>query len=264
MFSIGYRPDSYHAISLASDSDGRLVSIMHDGVAATSLYEDYQEELVNWSGMMYHCDNVKLSYALAKLNTATPCDMRAPGAASGVTAFETAIDELSYEVGVDPLALREINFASIDEAARKPFTSKALRECYRQGAQAIGWHKRTPRPRSMREGCELVGLGVATGMWEALMQKAAAQARLTADGRLAVSTAASDIGTGTWTILAQIGADALGLPAARRCHAADRRLLVAGFSGRGWFVDGGLQWSCGSGGMRGAETAALQVGKGNG
>ena len=212
MFSIGYRPDSYHAISLASDSDGRLVSIMHDGVAATSLYEDYQEALVNWSGMMYHCDNVKLSYALAKLNTATPCDMRAPGAASGVTAFETAIDELSYEVGVDPLALREINFASIDEAARKPFTSKALRECYRQGAQAIGWHKRTPRPRSMREGCELVGLGVATGMWEALMQKAAAQACLTADGRLAVSTAASDIGTGTWTILAQIGADALGLP----------------------------------------------------
>lgn len=151
MFSIGYRPDSYHAISLASDSDGRLVSIMHDGVAATSLYEDYQEELVNWSGMMYHCDNVKLSYALAKLNTATPCDMRAPGAASGVTAFETAIDELSSEVGVDPLALREINFASIDEAARKPFTSKHCASAIARGhKRSAGTSGRRGRARCAR------------------------------------------------------------------------------------------------------------------
>ena len=212
MFFIGYRPDSYHTVSLAADKEGRLLSIMHDAVAGTSMYEDYQEALVNWSGMMYRCDNVKLSYALAQLNTATPCDMRAPGAASGVTALECAMDELSYEIGIDPLRLREINFTSKDEASGKALTSKALRACYARGSAAIGWARRKPTPHSMKDGHELVGLGMATGMWEAMMMKAAAKARLNADGHLEISTAASDIGTGTWTILAQIGADSLGLP----------------------------------------------------
>ncbi|WP_213775037.1 molybdopterin cofactor-binding domain-containing protein [Bradyrhizobium sp. dw_78] len=212
MFHIGYRPDTYQTVSLATDGNGQLTSIMHDAVAATSHQEDYQEAVVNWSGMMYHCDNVKLTYALAKLNTATPCDMRAPGAAVGITALECAMDELSYEVGIDPLELRKVNFASKDENTGKMFTSKALLDCYRRGAAAIGWSRRKPQPRSMRAGHELVGLGMATGTWDAFLMKAAAKARLTADGKLEVSTAASDIGTGTWTILAQIGADALGLP----------------------------------------------------
>ena len=212
MFYIGYRPDTYHAIALASDNKGRLTSIMHDAVAATSHYEDYQEAVVNWSGMMYHCDNVKLSYGLVKLNTATPCDMRAPGASVGVNAFECAIDELCHDVGIDPVEFRRINFASIDENTGKMLTSKALLSCYQQGAAAIGWDRRPVKPRSLRDGHELIGLGMATGMWDAFLMKAAAEATLTADGRLEVSTAASDIGTGTWTILAQIGADALGLP----------------------------------------------------
>ena len=212
MFHIGYRPDTYQAISLAADSEGRFASIMHDAVAATSLYEDYQEAVVNWSGMMYHCDNVKLSYGLVKLNTATPCDMRAPGAAVGVNAFECAVDELTYKVGMDPLEFRRINYASKDENTGKLLTSKALLDCYRVGAEAIGWDRRETQPRSVRDGHELVGLGMATGMWDAFLMKAAAEAKLTADGHLQVSTASSDIGTGTWTILAQIGADALGLP----------------------------------------------------
>ncbi|MDX3969163.1 MAG: xanthine dehydrogenase family protein molybdopterin-binding subunit [Bradyrhizobium sp.] len=212
MFYIGHRPDTYHAIALAADEAGRLTSIMHDAVAATSHYEDYQEAIVNWSGMLYHCDNVKLSYSLAKLDTATPCDMRAPGAAVGVNAIECAIDELCHEVGIDPLQFREINFASKDENTGKQFTSKALMWCYRDGAAAIGWPKRFPVPRSQKDGHELIGFGMATGMWEASLMKATAQAKLTSDGRLEVSTAASDIGTGTWTILAQIGADALGFP----------------------------------------------------
>ncbi|MET0970233.1 MAG: xanthine dehydrogenase family protein molybdopterin-binding subunit [Tardiphaga sp.] len=212
MFHIGYRPDNFHAISLASDEQGRLKSVMHDAVASTSHYEDYQEAVVNWSGMMYHCDNVKLTYELAKLDTATPCDMRAPGAAIGITALECALDELSYEVGIDPLEMRRINFASKDENTDKLFTSKALLACYDEGAKAFGWSKRKPEPRATREGHELVGWGVSTGMWDAFLQKAEATARLTADGKLEVATAASDIGTGTWTILTQIGADAFGLP----------------------------------------------------
>lgn len=212
MFHIGYRPDSVQTISLAADRGGRLQSIMHDAVASTSSYEDYQEAVVNWSGMMYHCDNVKLSYRLAKLDTATPCDMRAPGAAIGVTAMECAIDELSYEIGIDPLAIRQLNFAAMDENTGKQFTSKALADCYLKGAEAFGWTERPLQPRTMRKGRELVGWGVATGMWDAFLQSTEAKARLGSDGRLVVSTAASDIGTGTWTILAQIGADALGLP----------------------------------------------------
>jgi xanthine dehydrogenase YagR molybdenum-binding subunit len=211
MFHIGYRPDNYQSVSLAADREGRLQSIIHDAVAATSHYEDYQEVVVNWSGMMYHCDNVKLSYQLAKLDTATPCDMRAPGAAIGITALECALDELSYEVGIDPLEIRQLNFASKDENTDKQFTSKALHACYREGAAAFGWKKRNPAPRSMQEGHELIGWGIATGMWDAFLMKAEASAKLSADGKLEVSSAASDIGTGTWTILTQIGADALGL-----------------------------------------------------
>lgn len=212
MFFIGHRPDSYHTVSLAADQKGRLLSIAHDAVAETSVYEDYQEALVNWSGLLYRCDNVKLSYALAKLNTASPCDMRAPGAANGVTALECAMDELSYEIGIDPLKLREINFTEKDENSGKALTSKALLACYKQGAETISWRRRKPEPRSMREGHELVGLGMATGVWEASLQEAKARARLTAAGHFEVSTAASDIGTGTWTILTQIAADALGFP----------------------------------------------------
>jgi xanthine dehydrogenase YagR molybdenum-binding subunit len=211
MFYIGYRPDTYHAIALAADDNGRLTSIIHDAVAATSEYEDYQEAVVNWSGMMYHCDNVKLTYNLAKLNTATPCDMRAPGAAVGVNALECAIDELCHQVNIDPVEFRTLNFASTDENTGKMFTSKALLSCYREGAAAIGWNRRSAVPRARKDGHELIGLGMATGMWDAFLMKAAAQAKLTADGLLEVSTAASDIGTGTWTILAQIGADVMGL-----------------------------------------------------
>ena len=235
MFHIGYRPDTYQTVSLASDKEGRLVSIMHDAVAATSQYEDYQEAVVNWSGMMYHCDNVKLTYALAQLNTATPCDMRAPGAAIGVTALECALDELAYEVGIDPLEIRRINFATKDENTDKEFTSKALLACYAQGAEAFGWSSRKPRPRATKDGHDLVGWGVSTGMWDAFLQKAEASAKLSVGGRLEVSTAASDIGTGTWTILTQIGADALGLPLDHvRALIGDSSLPTSPVEGGSW------------------------------
>jgi xanthine dehydrogenase YagR molybdenum-binding subunit len=235
MFHIGYRPDTFHTVSLAADRQGHLLSIMHDVVSSTSHYEDYQEAVVNWSGLVYHCDNVKLSYQLAKVDTATPCDMRAPGAAIGVTALESAMDELSYELDIDPLQLRRVNFAYKDENTGKQFTSKALESCYREGASAFGWDQRKPEPRSMREGHELIGWGISTGVWDAFLQKAEARARLTAEGTLEVSTAASDIGTGTWTILTQIGADALGLPIeAVTARIGDSSLPTSPVEGGSW------------------------------
>lgn len=122
MFTVGYRPDSLHTIGLACDNEGRLQAITHDGVAATSAYEDYQESLVNWSGLLYHCDNVRLNYKLTKLDTCTPCDMRAPGAASGVNVFECAIDELAFAAGIDPLAFRQLNYGAKDENEGKEFS----------------------------------------------------------------------------------------------------------------------------------------------
>ena len=214
MFTFGYRPDTIQTVSLGADRDGGLQAVMHDAVAGTSHYEDYQEVVVNWSGLLYDCANAKFGYKLAKINTATPCDMRAPGAVTGVMALEIAMDELAAETGIDPVELRLRNYAERDENAGKAFTSKALRACYADGAARFGWSLRTPEPRSMREGRELVGFGMATGVWEAQMMKTAARAVLTIDGRIEVATATADIGTGTYTILAQIAADELGAPMA--------------------------------------------------
>lgn len=242
MFHIGYRPNNYQTVSLAADRDGRLRAVMHDALAATSHYEDYQEAVVNWSGLIYHCDNVKLTYELAKLDTPTPCDMRAPGAAIGVAALECAIDELAYEVGIDPLELRRINLATKDENANKEFTSDGLMECYRLGAEAFGWQNRKPQPRAMQDGHELIGWGVSSGMWDASLQKAEATATLKADGTLEVATAASDIGTGTWTILTQIGAEAFGLPLSDvRARIGESTLPTSPVEGGSWMAA-----SCGS------------------
>jgi len=211
MFTFGYRPDTIQAVALAASPDGALQAVRHEAVAGTSTFEDYQEVVVNWSGLAYRCDNVELKYRLAKLDTATPQDMRAPGAPLGMFALESGMDELAHELKIDPLELRLRNYAETDQNTGKQFSSKELRAAYQQGAERFGWSRRNPQPRSMREGHELIGWGMATGIWEAGMQQASARATLTADGKLEVATATADIGTGTYTILTQIGADAFGL-----------------------------------------------------
>ena len=212
MFYLTWRPSSFQSVSLAADADGHLTAIIHDAVHATSQHEDYQENVANWSALAYTCDNVKISYEIVKLDVSTPGDMRAPGAATGLTALESAMDELAYDVGIDPLELRIRNFAHRDQMQDKAFTSKALHACYSEGAARFGWSKRSLEPRSMREGHELIGWGMAGGIWEAMMSPAEAKVRYSADGKVTVSAAASDIGTGTYTILGQLGADALGVP----------------------------------------------------
>jgi xanthine dehydrogenase YagR molybdenum-binding subunit len=235
MFTFSYRPHTLQTVRLGADRSGALRSIRHDAVAGTSRYEDYQENVVNWSGMMYHCDNVALTYTLAQIDTATPADMRAPGATTGVFALEIAMDELAERAAMDPIALRLRNYSDEDENQGKAYTSKELRECYRVGAERIGWSRRSSVPRSTREGRELVGFGMATGCWEAYLQKTAARATLTPDGKLEVATASSDIGTGTYTILAQIGADGFGLDLADvSVRIADSTLPTAPVQGGSW------------------------------
>jgi len=138
--------------------------------------------------------------------------MRAPGAATGMTLFEIAVDEMAYRAGLDPLAFRRLNYSDIDAMNEKPFTSKALRQAYDQGAERFGWSSRSAEPRSMRDGTELIGWGLATGMWDAMFMKTSASAKLTAAGELELATAGSDIGTGTYTVMAQVASDTLGIP----------------------------------------------------
>ncbi len=211
-FSLVYRPHTVETVKLGSTLDGNIQAIYQGAIGNTSSFEDHQEVVVNWIGLMYHADNVELTYELAKLDTYTPGDMRAPGAVVGQFASESAIDELACKLRIDPIELRLKNYTTRDENDDKQFTSKALRECFTRGAEAFGWSRRNPEPRSMREGRELIGWGMAAAAWEAKIQKTAASARLGADGFLTVSSATSDIGTGTYTVMAQTGADVLGLP----------------------------------------------------
>ncbi|KQR69287.1 xanthine dehydrogenase family protein molybdopterin-binding subunit [Rhizobium sp. Leaf341] len=235
MFGLTWRPSSMQTVSLAADETGMLQSVMHHAVEATSRYEDYQETVVNWSGLAYKCDNAKLTYELAQVDMSTPGDMRAPGAATGVLALESAMDELASEIGMDPLELRVKNFIHFDQNDDKQLTSKALHACYREGSEAFGWDRRSAAPRSMRDGHDLVGWGMATGFWEAGMAQAEAKVRYAIDGRVTVSAAATDIGTGTYTILAQLGAEAFDVPIeAVHVAIADSSLPITGVEGGSW------------------------------
>jgi xanthine dehydrogenase YagR molybdenum-binding subunit len=212
MYTLGYRPGTIERVALGAKADGTLEAITHEAIAMTSQYEDFARNDVTWSGTLYRCENTKYAHRLARLDLCTPVDMRAPGAATGVFALECAMDELAVALKLDPLELRYRNYSERDQNDDVPFTSKQLRECYRQGAEAFGWHRRNPAPRAMRDGSELVGWGMATGVWEALQVKTAVRIVLTANGHAEVACATSDIGTGTYTIMAQVAADMLGLP----------------------------------------------------
>ncbi len=211
MFSFGHRPSSVQRLALSASTDGTLQSVKHEAFGETSRFEDYTEIIVNWSGTMYKCENVELKYDLVKLDVFSPMDMRAPGAVTGNHPFESAIDELAYAVKMDPLAFRLRNYVEEDQMGGKPYSSKELKACYTQGAAKFGWDKRSIEPRSMRNGNQLIGWGMGTAAWDAQQMLGNAKAVLSADGKLFVSSGASDIGTGTYTIMTQIAAETLGL-----------------------------------------------------
>src|SRR5207302_2747480 len=212
MYGLGYRPAMIQQIELGANAGGTLVAITHEAVTVTSQYEDFYRQETGWSGLLYKHAHAKCAHKLARLDLATPCDMRAPSATTAVYALECAMDELAAALKVDPLELRLRCYSDRDQHTDRPYSSKSLRDCYRQGAEAFGWDKRNPEPGSMRDGTELVGWGMATGIWEALQVPIAVRIVLTANGHAEVCCATSDIGTGTYTIMAQVAADMLGLP----------------------------------------------------
>jgi xanthine dehydrogenase YagR molybdenum-binding subunit len=212
MFTLGYRAANVHEMTLAANQDGSLASFRHEAVSMTSQFEDFQRDLMNWSSLLYKCANSELGQRLVKLDQNTPCDMRAPGGAEAAYAIECAMDELAYAANIDPLELRLINYSDKDQIQDRRYSSKELRECYRQGAEKFGWSRRSPQPRSMRDGNELVGWGMATGIWEAMQMPASAKAVLTANGSVEIASATADIGPGTYTWMTQLAAEMLGVP----------------------------------------------------
>jgi len=207
----GYRPYTWQKVQIGADKSGKLQSIIHEAVGNTSSFEDFGENPNNFGRTLYECPNYDTPYKLAKLDLPTPTWMRAPGMVSGAFALESAIDELAFALKIDPLEMRLINYAEKDPDTGKPFSSKALRDAYKQGAEKFGWAKRKLEPRSMRDGKWLVGWGVATGLWGAFQVPASVKITLKADGTANVGSATADIGPGTYTVITMIAAEYLGI-----------------------------------------------------
>jgi xanthine dehydrogenase YagR molybdenum-binding subunit len=233
MFSAcGHRPATQQHVVMASDANGKLVGIRHASISQTSFVEDFTELCGTTTAFLYDCPNVNVSHQLVRLNIATPTPMRAPGESPGMFAIESALDELAYTAGIDPIEIRLRNYAERDPEAKRPFSSKHLQECYQVGRERIGWDRRTPQPRSMRDGRWLIGYGMATATYPGMRMPGAASVRLFADGRVEVASATQDMGTGTYTTMTQIASECLGVPL-DQIHAAlgDSRLPPAPVSG---------------------------------
>jgi xanthine dehydrogenase YagR molybdenum-binding subunit len=212
---VGGRPTTVQRIQLAALADGKLTAISHDVICHTSIMEDFLERSASQSQMLYASDSCSTSHKLVDMNLGVATYMRAPGESSGTAALEIAMDELAEKLQMDPVQLRLINYADKDLGADKPWSSKNLRECYTQAAQRFGWSKRNPKPGQIVEGHNLIGYGMATATYPANRSAAQAVVRILPNGRAFVGCGSQDLGTGTYTIMAQTAADALGLDIAK-------------------------------------------------
>jgi len=209
---VGHRAPTRQTLRMGTDNKGLLMALGHHAKTATSTFDDFIEPAANASHALYASPAISTSHEAVRLDTGTPLFMRAPGEAPGSAALESAIDEMALACGMDPLAFRLVNYAEVEPITGKPFSSKALRQCYEQGAARFGWAARPQAPRQMRdEAGMLVGWGMGTAVFPALMFQGQARAVLRQDGTGVVETGAQDMGQGAWTGLAQIAADSLGL-----------------------------------------------------
>ena len=211
--SNGYRPRTVQNVMLAADQNGKLLAVKHDGISQMSQpgIGEFTETVGKAARMLYACDNISTSHRIVNVNQGLPTYMRAPGEASGVFALESAMDELAAALRIDPLELRLRNYTDIDPTEQRPFASKGLRECYERAAEAFGWSKRNPAPGSMRDGNVLLGWGMATATYPTNRMEASALVRLLSNGSAEVRSGTQDLGTGTYTTMAEITADVLGV-----------------------------------------------------
>ncbi|MDN3244199.1 xanthine dehydrogenase family protein molybdopterin-binding subunit [Streptomyces sp. ZSW22] len=241
---VGHRAPTLHRLRLGADAGGRITSLVHEVTTHTSRVKEFVEQAAVPARVMYAAGALRTSHRVAPLDVPTPSWMRAPGECPGMYALESAMDELATALGIDPVELRIRNEPETEPDSGKPFSSRSLVECLREGARRFGWADRDPRPGSRRAGPLLIGSGVAAATYPVLVSPCAASARALPDGDFLVRVNATDIGTGARTVCAQIAADALGVPLDRvRIEVADSGIgfapMAGGSSGTaswGWAV----------------------------
>jgi xanthine dehydrogenase YagR molybdenum-binding subunit len=213
--AFGGRAETRQKIAIGATAEGKLMAIHHRAMNETSTTGTWVERCSEVTALMYATPNFSSKHCVVPVNTVTPSALRAPGENPSAWGIESAIDELAYEVGLDPLEIRLLNYAEHDHHANKPWSTRQLREAFAVGAERFGWSKRSPAPRSMRAGNQLIGWGVAAGMYPMRRMAGEAMVRILSDGTVEVVSAAIDMGQGTYTILAQTAAEALGVPVER-------------------------------------------------
>ena len=225
---IGYRPTSRQRLAIGADRSGRITAMVHEGRTETARYQLYEDNLTTLPKFMYTCPNMRSTYRVVPLDVNLPTFMRGPGATTGAFALESAMDDMAHLLGLDPIELRLRNEPDHDQTTGSPFSTRRLTDCLRQGAASFGWSQRNPSPRSVRDGHDLIGIGVAAAGYHTVRSASDALARVNADGTADVQSATSDMGPGTYTSMAQVAADALGLTLARvRFTLGDSRLPKA-------------------------------------
>jgi xanthine dehydrogenase YagR molybdenum-binding subunit len=230
--TVGYRPTTIQTIGMSAAKDGQITGITHEVISQTSSYEDFTENVTGVTKFMYASPNVNTRYRLLPLDIGVPIWMRGPGEATGTFALESAMDEMAYQLDMDPLEFRIRNYTETDPERNRPYSSKFVKEGYRLGAERIGWYKRDRRVSSMRDGEWLVGYGMSSGVFGAFRGAATCRAVLGADGTLLLQSAVSDIGPGTGTAMTNIAHESLGMDVSYiRFELGDSSLPNAGSQG---------------------------------
>jgi xanthine dehydrogenase YagR molybdenum-binding subunit len=210
---VGQQPASSQMIALGAQRNGKLSGIRHDSISPTSVFDNYIEYAALCPRSLWAASGgIATNHKIVHVNRNTPTPLRAPHEALGHFALESALDELAYEIGIDPVTLRLINDTDIDPESGRPFSTRAMRKCLTEGAARFGWQKRIPEPRSMRDGHYLIGQGMAGAIFTHWRWPAQARVTLNRDGSVLVEAGTHDLGTGTYTIMRQVTADTLGLP----------------------------------------------------
>jgi xanthine dehydrogenase YagR molybdenum-binding subunit len=209
---VGHRPQTEQRVALGAQPDGRLVSVTHYVLSETSVSDEFVEPCAVFSRDLYAVQNYGMSHALPRLNISKPTYQRGPGESTGSFAMESAMDELAYELDIDPLELRLRNYSERQPDSGKPYSSKNLRQCYARAAELFDWGRRIPRPRSMNDGRLLLGLGMATASRNTHRSAAKARIRANSDGSVVVACGTIEQGCGSPTVYAQLAAEILEIP----------------------------------------------------
>jgi xanthine dehydrogenase YagR molybdenum-binding subunit len=227
MYSMtGHQAASLQVIRLGAERNGKLNGIRHDSVTPTSMFDNYIEYAALCPRSLWAASGgIATNHKIAHVNRNTPTALRAPHEAVGHFALESALDELAYATGVDPVTVRLVNDTDVDPESGRPFSTRAMRKCLTEGAARFGWEQRTAEPRSMRDGRFLIGQGMAAAIYTHWRWPARARVTLNRDGSALVEAGTHDLGTGTYTVFQQIASDTLGLPPDKvSVHIGDTRL----------------------------------------